>query len=527
MFKGCGKRGHGKEPSERQILPMRVLGRISEWKGTFGWIQPVVPVAHPMANRHHGKVFLLPSNIQTEISGVGALVSFQVYVDSTGLGALDCRPAEIDEPAFAPQELEPVTLSDSSFATQPATTFPLSCLHAFPLDPPVQKTIQKPVADPRPKWAPRSGQQGAGKGKGLGKGPSKISRERISEDLMKGRVLGWRGNVAWIKPAEPLRHPLFRGKIYLHASDVKAGNELPAGAIIKFHIYRDSQGLGAESASLVENEEDVVIIGDDSDKSGGEDDVVIVEDADDIVIADEPSVGAVTTESFLAKQIDAVRERQAALAAQTRPLWRGPVPAYPRPGGYNHERHHGSTWAAPSSQPQSLDTLNAAGWQPAVSSNAAPQGFGQRNVASGVGASPQPRPLQHTGNQPPSLPVPAWRGGPRHAALESFPNAGRRHYPAPATLPVGIVHTEIPEVAAEPLEAAVARTLETLIEAAPTHEVEVAAQPWEQHAEADIDAEVHQADVAPKGMEMQPDESSLLASTLLRWAGERMGETSL
>jgi len=72
----------------------RVKGKVAEWKGRFGWILPQIPVEHPQASRHGGKVYFAVEDVQ-EFAGVGAAVSFLTYVDPSGIGALGVRPDEL------------------------------------------------------------------------------------------------------------------------------------------------------------------------------------------------------------------------------------------------------------------------------------------------------------------------------------------------------------------------------------------------------------------------------------------------
>mmetsp|Transcript_111921 Transcript_111921/g.361466 ORF Transcript_111921/g.361466 Transcript_111921/m.361466 type:complete len:246 (-) Transcript_111921:1399-2136(-) len=81
-------------PLQRQLVSTRrQLGRIADWWGKYGFIDPDEPVDHPSAARHGGKIFLAIEDVQDEIEGVGSLVSYFVYVDSNGVGAMHVRPA--------------------------------------------------------------------------------------------------------------------------------------------------------------------------------------------------------------------------------------------------------------------------------------------------------------------------------------------------------------------------------------------------------------------------------------------------
>merc|ERR1719277_360528 len=87
-----------------KILPSRVTGKVIEWKGKHGWIMPDVPISHPQAVMHRGKVFFGQADVDAEIDGVGARVGFFVYADGTGLGAMNVRPhgAEVAKTVIKP-----------------------------------------------------------------------------------------------------------------------------------------------------------------------------------------------------------------------------------------------------------------------------------------------------------------------------------------------------------------------------------------------------------------------------------------
>jgi len=85
--------------AREEVSPDVVKGTVVDWKGSYGWIQPDVPVNHESAQHRGGKVWVhrndLPEGL-TELSE-GTVVQFKVYVDVSGLGAqelaLVSRPA--------------------------------------------------------------------------------------------------------------------------------------------------------------------------------------------------------------------------------------------------------------------------------------------------------------------------------------------------------------------------------------------------------------------------------------------------
>ena len=57
----------------------RVTGKLVTWGGDFGWIVPDVPINHPAAAKHGGRVYVGPYDLEREISGAGARVSFFLF----------------------------------------------------------------------------------------------------------------------------------------------------------------------------------------------------------------------------------------------------------------------------------------------------------------------------------------------------------------------------------------------------------------------------------------------------------------
>lgn len=118
------------------------------------------------------------------------------------------------------------------------------------------------------------GKGGAGKGKGKGKGGGNWwgnmaqmmesmwsmweegnKRERVGEADFVGSVKEWKGTFGWLQTSSEIDHPAKNrrgGKIYIHKNDIQDCPEtLGEGQQIKFKLYADSSGLGAEEASVV------------------------------------------------------------------------------------------------------------------------------------------------------------------------------------------------------------------------------------------------------------------------------------
>jgi len=204
MMQGSGR-------PRSKIHPNRITGRIADWKGKFGWIQPDKPIAHPEAKMHKGQVYLSQMDVEAEISGIGAHVSFFVYADGTGLGAMNCRPS----------------------GTVPA----------------VQHTVMKYDMGKAAGKGPSQKAAYAGNFSAVPPGPGQ--KKRVSNSMITGQVKAWKGGFGWIVPLEAVKHPLFRGQIYVKASDVVDRQPLQVGQTVSFYVYADPQGLGAEQCTIL------------------------------------------------------------------------------------------------------------------------------------------------------------------------------------------------------------------------------------------------------------------------------------
>jgi len=95
------------------------------------------------------------------------------------------------------------------------------------------------------------------KNKSKGTKGADLPRERITTETTLGEVLDWKGQFGFIKPAVPFEHEVtkqggrFKGdKLYVHKKDIAKDTELAKGAVVRFHIYKDKSGLGAEEVTL-------------------------------------------------------------------------------------------------------------------------------------------------------------------------------------------------------------------------------------------------------------------------------------
>merc|ERR1712048_900316 len=90
---------NGSTGGRTKVVPNRVTGKVKEWKGKFGWIVPDMKLNPPEAKKNDGKIYLAHEDVEEELEGVGASVSFFVYSDGEGLGAMNVRPATPAKPA--------------------------------------------------------------------------------------------------------------------------------------------------------------------------------------------------------------------------------------------------------------------------------------------------------------------------------------------------------------------------------------------------------------------------------------------
>lgn len=208
-----------------KVVNQRVTGRISEWKGKFGWINPDQPINHPDARKKGCRVYLGIEDVEDEIEGIGSQVSFFVYADGSGLGAMNCRPSQGGGGA---QALRPA---------------PRAAAPARPAQP----------AGPPPRAAKGKGEskgKGEGKGKGKPREHKPEPKTRVSDDEYFGKIKFFKKHHGWIVPNDPIEHELYKGKIYFSISDCEPQELIKIGAEVSFVLYTDSQGLGAEGINV-------------------------------------------------------------------------------------------------------------------------------------------------------------------------------------------------------------------------------------------------------------------------------------
>lgn len=80
-------------------------------------------------------------------------------------------------------------------------------------------------------------------------------RERIVEEDILGEIVEWKGHYGWMKTDHPIEHEakdMRGGKIYLNKKDLEGAPETVAeGQQVRFKLYVDGNGLGAEEAALI------------------------------------------------------------------------------------------------------------------------------------------------------------------------------------------------------------------------------------------------------------------------------------
>jgi hypothetical protein len=252
---------------KEKVLPQRIIGKVKEWKGKFGWVVPDVKVQHAEAAKHGGKIYLAHEDVEDEISGVGASVSFFVYSDGNGLGAMHARPAKAGTTTATANGGAKQLSATPKMAAKKLNAAPKMSavsaarkLNAAPKMAPKtqQKTAPKatPKATPKAKLAVKASQFVKAKKQveqKKEKGPSgpSLARERITSDFVTGEIVDWKRTFGWIKLSEAVEgvDAEKAEKIYCHKKDFAEGGSTDKGTSVIFHLYQDSSGLGAEECS--------------------------------------------------------------------------------------------------------------------------------------------------------------------------------------------------------------------------------------------------------------------------------------
>lgn len=215
----------------------RLTGTVHSWRGSFGWIVPNVKLNYP-DQKKDGKVYFSQQDVEQELSGVGATVTFALYKDKTGYGAMQVRPGKGG---------------------------------SGPIPSASQGKQQQGKQQPQGKWVQAKQQQGKQqlvkntklktKKEQVKREPreatplDKSQREAVTGEAISGVVIRAVGDrVAFIIPDGEVDHPKFEESktLFLHKDDFE-GDEFPKiGASVMFSVYADQKGLGAEGCSLLE-----------------------------------------------------------------------------------------------------------------------------------------------------------------------------------------------------------------------------------------------------------------------------------
>lgn len=239
----------------------RQTGTITEWKGSFGWIQPTKAVSHPLAAKRGGKIFLAVADVVEELDGVGANVTFTLYSDASGLGAADVKMAKSAPAAKAPAAGKGAAAAlgkgangKSSAVAQYRQAAQQAKEKGTPkggYQAPAAKARSAPPAAAEP--PAKKGKGAAGKSSGKG-GKDAGEREPLHDEPLIGTVTQWKGKFGWITPNDTIDHPLsakHKGDIFLAQEDVEAEIE-GVGAVVSFMLYADNRGLGAANVNPAE-----------------------------------------------------------------------------------------------------------------------------------------------------------------------------------------------------------------------------------------------------------------------------------
>jgi len=200
-----------------------------------------------MVHKHKGEVFVGQEDIEAELSGTGADVSFFLYSDVNGLGAMNVRPAGGPTQGTAAQkqaagkETAKAPAKEAGKASGKTSGKNAGKAKAAP-----KVGLQKHVLQQKLK---QKQQRERGQQK-LRQAPDKSARTPVSTKPVRGRVVRSNGKVAFIKLDEKIDHPRAQKNLYLHANDVK-GKFPGLGAQVTCTVYEDAAGLGAENCKAI------------------------------------------------------------------------------------------------------------------------------------------------------------------------------------------------------------------------------------------------------------------------------------
>eukprot|EP00435_Cladocopium_sp_Y103_P071650 s25_g38.t1 len=131
----------------------------------------------------------------------------------------------------------------------------LTCLPPTPI-PPLGTAAPSPLVPGVPKGLATKWTGTWGASAGYKSGPELPRQPLFGGEALQGDVLEWKGKFGWIKPLQPIDHPLasrHNSKIYVHIKDLADGLQtLAPGQRVAFQAYTDDSGIGAEAVYLRE-----------------------------------------------------------------------------------------------------------------------------------------------------------------------------------------------------------------------------------------------------------------------------------
>jgi len=121
--------------------------------------------------------------------------------------------------------------------------------------PPELRTLSTQRGRARPGTRGGANGQAWGRNKAWGSSPTgpDLTRQRVGPDLVSGKVLEWRGSFGWIRPDVAVQHPKASkhdGKLYANKKDLCGLGSLEVGAKVRFYVYTDAAGIGAEEVQI-------------------------------------------------------------------------------------------------------------------------------------------------------------------------------------------------------------------------------------------------------------------------------------
>lgn len=277
----------------RSITAEPILGTVMDWKGKFGWIKAAQEVE---GMRKDGLIYAaLEDTVDWQPLRKAAQVMFTVYADSKGIGAENVSMLGEAEAAEAAEKIAKMEADDATKIKpwKPSHGWPGAAgkgakgagaagkgaggkgakgakgakgkegmAEAFQAmmaswwgqqwgeQMPEQAAQQEEAADATSDATAKAPENGAAQKPGGAK-----KRQRVTEDLIGGTVLEWKGAFGWIEPFEEIDHPAASkrgGKVYLARREIKTGEtELNPGDMVQFHVFADGSGVGAEEVEVV------------------------------------------------------------------------------------------------------------------------------------------------------------------------------------------------------------------------------------------------------------------------------------